>query len=394
MKFALILSIFAVVQLWTQKSSAQSSLEGFYTGRYEVHKSTKKSRQPSSVEDAASSSASANDEVKVRLKKSTDKSETTVVAEAKSSATTTVIVPTAAATPAPTVETAPAVANSASGPAPATTPAPVIEPGISEQAQSLFSNQAEKIYEFYREQVHPDDVRNNKLEIEFAPVAIYNDSKSNYSFRNYNSYFNAVKLKANLWFTPLIGVSGKFMFSMGADVDANDGTNSRESAKYEFVDIGINFRKFFGISRMSNSLEFALLYSDDKLKMPSEATGRLNIKTSGIGLGLKARFPTSASYAWTVGGSFFPRLQHRESEAGAAINSGASEENTRMNLNFGGEWIFSRGSQLVWGLEADTEKNLFDGAANTPDPSTGSTPSNVSVTNSMYLFSLGYRWGH
>lgn len=392
MKFALIVSIFAVVQLWAPKSSAQSSLEGFSTGRYEIHKSTKKSRQPSSVEESVPSSASANDEVKVRLKKSTDKSETTVVAEAKSSATTTVIVPTAPAAP---VESAPVVASPAAStaPAPVPTPAPV-EPGISEQAQSLFSNQAEKIYEFYREQVHPDDVRNNKLEIEFTPVAIYNDSKSNYSFRNYNSYFNAMKLKANLWFTPLIGVSGKFMFSMGADLDANDGTNSRQSAKYESIDIGINFRKFFGISRMSNSLEFSLLYSDDKLKLPSSSTGRVNIKSSGLGLGLKARFPTSASYAWTLGGIFFPRLQHRESEAGAAISSGASEENTRMSLNFGGEWIFSRGSQMIWGLEAVTEKNLFDGAASTPDPSTGSTPSNVSVTNSMYLFSLGYRWGH
>lgn len=381
MKFVSVFTIIAAVQLWAPISLAQSSLEGFHTGRYEMHKSTKKSRKPSSVtEEASAAPGSKEDELKVSLKKSDEKAQKVVEAEVDKlpakveKLNEPVVVPPVAAKTEAAAE--------------------AVEPGISEQAQSLFSNQSEKIYEFYREQIHPDDVRNNKVELEFSPVAIYNDSSSNYSFRNYNSYFNAVKLKANLWFTPLIGVSGKFMFSMGADFDANDGSNSREAAKYELMDLGINFRKFFGTSRNSNSLEFSVLYTDDKVKMSSDATGRVNIKSSGIGLGLKARLPASASYAWTVGGSFFPRLQHRESEAGAAISSGASEENTRMNFDFGGEWVFSRESQLIWSLGVTTERNLFDGAALAPDPSTGSTPSNVSVTNSMYLFSLGYRWGH
>lgn len=382
MKFVSIFTIVAVVQLGALKSLAQSSLEGFQTGRYEMHKSTKKSRQPSSVtEGAPAAPVSKEDDLKVSLKKSDEKTSKVVESETEK-------------LPAKIEKPVEPVAVVVPPVAPKTEATEAVEPGIGEQAQSLFSNQAEKIYEFYREQVHPDDVRNNKLEIEFAPVAIYNDSSSNYSFRNYNSYFNSVKLKANLWFTPLIGVSGKFMFSMGADVDANDGSNSREAAKYEFVDLGINFRKFFGTSRKSNSLEFSVLYADDKVKLPSDATGRVNIKSSGIGLGLKARLPASASYAWTVGGSFFPRLQHRESEAGAAVSSGASEENTRMNFDFGGEWIFSRESQLIWGLGVTAERNLFDGAATAPDPSTGATPSNVSVTNSLYMFSLGYRWGH
>lgn len=381
MKFVSIFTIIAAVQLWAPMSLAQSSLEGFNTGRYEVHKSTKKSRQPSSVNEAAAATpATKEDELKVSLKKSDEKTPKVADTEVEK-------LPAKVEKPAEPVVVPPVAPK-------AEVAAEVVEPGISEQAQSLFSNQAEKIYEFYREQIHPEDIRNNKLEIEFAPVAIYNDSSSNYSFRNYNSYFNAVKLKANLWFTPLIGVGGKFMFSMGADLDANNGSGSRETAKYEFVDLGINFRKFFGTSRKSNSLEFSILYTDDKVKMSSDATGRVNIKSSGLGLGLKARFPTSANYAWTVGGSFFPRLQHRESEAGAAISSGASEENTRMNYDVGGEWIFSRESQVIWSLGVTTERNLFDGAALAPDPSTGSTPSNVSVTNSLYMFSLGYRWGH
>ncbi len=76
------------------------------------------------------------------------------------------------------------------------------------------------------------------------------------------------------------------------------------------------------------------------------------------------------------------------------MNSGSSDESTRLGLIFGGEWKFTRESQVLWGLDISTERNVFDGPASLPDPSTGETPSNVSVTNSLYMFSLGYRWGH
>ncbi|MBO9666584.1 MAG: hypothetical protein J7501_07185 [Bdellovibrio sp.] len=365
MKSSLSFTLLLVVLFGSQYSVAQSSLEGFSTGRYEIHKSTsiKKSvRRPASEEETKSDDA---------------------VVEAASA-------PKAPAAAAPVV-------------APAVTPvveakkepvAPSEEPTLSEQAQSLFSSKTEKIYEYYREQVHPEDARNNRLEIEFAPAAIYNDSQSNYSFRDYTSYFNAMKVKANVWFTPLIGVSGKFMFSMGADMDANDANHSRVSSKYEMVDVALNFRKYFGTSRKSNSLEFAILYTEDKMNVPSDTDNRVRIKSSGLGLGLKGRFPTSASYAWVAGGSFFPRLQHHESASNTGVTSGASEENTRMGLEVGGEWVFSRTSQLLWGIEASAERNLFDGPASQPDSSTGTTPSNVSVTNSLYVFTLGYRWGN
>ncbi len=178
------------------------------------------------------------------------------------------------------------------------------EPSIGEQAQSLFSSEAEKIYDFYREQIHPDDIRNNRLELDVLPVVAYNDSSSNYSYRNYQSYFNAMNIKSNIWFTPLIGISGQVMFSLAADVDSLEANKSRIPAKYEFVDMGINFRKFFGISRKSSSLEFSILYSDDKMSVPSDNTSRPRLKSSGIGVGLKARIPTSdelcLGFRWKV----------------------------------------------------------------------------------------------
>jgi hypothetical protein len=104
--------------------------------------------------------------------------------------------------------------------------------------------------------------------------------------------------------------------------------------------------------------------------------------------------PSSHNYAWVFGGSFFPRLQHTESQTGINLQSGAAGESIRIGLDLGGEWKFTRESQMIWNLAVSAERNIFTGAANLVDPETSLTPSNVGVTNSLYMFSLGYRWGH
>jgi hypothetical protein len=386
--------IFSICVLIPTTSAMAQSLEGFSSGRYEIRKSAPAST-PQRHRSLASEEAAAEVKVEVvpaKTEKPVEK--TTVKATAKvDSAAAPIVVD------ANKVSEVPATPEAAAKVAEETAPAVIVEapkeePGIQEQAQSLFSAKTEKIYEFYQEKVHPDDIRNNRVEIEFSPAAVYNDSQSDFSFRDYQSYFNALKVASNVWFTPLIGVSGKIMFSFAGDLSANDGTDTRVAAKYEFVDLGVNFRKFFGLSRLSNSLETSILYSEHKMNTPSDNNSRSRLKSQGVGLGLKARMPTSASYAWTVGGSFYPRVKHSESATGRDMSSGDPSESTRLELELGGEIKFSRESQVVWELSASAERNLFDGSAALPDPGTGSTPSNVSVTNSLYMFSLGYRWGH
>lgn len=380
MKHACLCVIYFGVFALGFEARAQSSLEGLTTGRYELHSA--KLKAPKSESSRRPASAQADDEVIVQstvVKVETKSENTTVVKTEK---------PTAEILEKKSVEVAVKPVS------PVDNSEEKVEPNLADQAQSLFTAKTEKIYDFYREQVHPDDIRNNKVEIEFAPTAVYNDSSSNYSFREYNSYFTALKLKANVWLTPLIGLSGQMLFSLGSDIDANDGTRSRVATKYDNLDLGLNFRKFFGISRKSNSIETSLLYSDYKFSPSSDSTARLKTKTTGFGLGVKARFPTSASYAWTLGGSFFPRLTHDESENAVAIESGSIMESSRLGLDFGGEFKFSRESQLVWNLGLSSERNQFDGAASLVDPQWGLTPSHVSVTNTIYMFSLGYRWGH
>lgn len=391
MKFMHSLFIIVGLSSFALEAVAQSSLEGFSTGRYEI-RSGKKSRKPASEETTTSTTTVVNTPGAVVVEKSVE------VAPAPAKEVRAKAVPT----PTPVAEVVIEQKTASKEAIPAVQPPPVAaksteelaeEPGIRTQAESLFNDGAQKVYEFYKEQIHEDDIRNNRLEIEVTPTAVYNDSSSNYSFREYQSFFNALKVRSNVWLTPLIGVSGQVLFSFAADVDSVTD-NSRVSTKYEFMDVGLNFRKFFGMSRKSNSLEFSLLYNENKMSPSSDNMSRPKLSSTGFGVGLKARLPTSFSYAWVIGGSFFPRLQHDESETGIDVNSGSMEESARIGLDLGGEWKFDRESQVVWNLGISSERNVFDGTANLPDPSTGSAPSNISVTNSLYMFSLGYRWGH
>lgn len=363
-------------------AEAQIGLEGFSTGRYEIRKS--KSRSPASATE--SPLVTDSDGVKVRtLKGSELATEENKHKEPEHSATESAKKTTEKTTDKKEKQEAEEKPSETKQ---------VQEPSLKEQAESLFSSKAQEIYDFYRDQVNPDDPRNNRVELDIKPLVAYIDSQSNYSYRNYQSFFDALKVKSNVWFTPRIGVTGQIMFSLAADVDSIGSNNSRIPAKHEFVDLGVNFRTFFGVSPKSSSMQFSVIYSDNKMTVPSDNTSRSRLKTQGFGVNFQARIPSSENYSWLAGGSFFPRLQHTESATGATFTSGSPADSARFGVEVGGEWKFSRNNQILWELNGSVERNVFDGVAASSDPSTGLTPSNVSVTNALYMFSLGYRWGH
>jgi hypothetical protein len=268
------------------------------------------------------------------------------------------------------------------------------EPTLSQQAQSLFSADPETVIGFYQGQFEASDSRNNKVEISFSPSFVTNDSSSNYSYRNYRSVYTGVNLGANVWLTPAIGVGGNFMFSLGADTSGDAVTATRSPARYEFLDMAMKFRQFFGFTKLSKSVEFDVLYSDYKFNVNADDVYRAKLKTSGLGLKMTLRLPASPDVAWLIGGSFHPRLQHAESKAGADISSGNNIENVRLGIQLGSEIKLSRASQIFYEAALMSEKNIFEGSARLADPVTGSIPKNVSVTDTFYIFSLGYRWGN
>lgn len=268
------------------------------------------------------------------------------------------------------------------------------EPTYSQQAQSLFAADPEKVFDFYQSQLDESDPRRNKVEISFAPGYVTNESSSNYSFRDYRSVFTGMNLGASVWLTPAMGVGGNFLFSLGADTSGDAVTNTRSPARYEFLDVGLKFRQFFGFSLMSKSIAFDLLFSDYKFNVNVDDIYRARLKSTGVGVKMTLRMPTSPDVAWLVGGSFYPRLQHSETKAGVDVNSGNNTENVRFGIQLGSEVRLSRESQIFYEASLMSEKNLFDGNAKSMDPATNQTPKNVSVTDSYYLFSVGYRWGN
>jgi hypothetical protein len=267
------------------------------------------------------------------------------------------------------------------------------EPSVADQVRDLVLGNHSEAIEAYKEQIHPDDIRVNRIEVTVAPGVVSNQSKSSYSFRNYSTFSPKVSLGANFWLTPFMGLYGDYTTTMGSDVSSDAGTGSRVSAQHEWTEIGFDVRKFFGMSRKSNSLQFGLHMSEYKFTVPGDEMHRVNLRSSGVGVHLLTRVPVAPSYAWVFGGKLMPRVQHTEMATGLDLSSGEAGESTRVDFIIGGELKLARQNQIIWNLTTSFEKNQFNGQANVVDPERGTAPKGVSVENSFVLFSLGYRWG-
>ncbi|MGZ3742778.1 MAG: hypothetical protein ACXWRA_02870 [Pseudobdellovibrionaceae bacterium] len=278
-------------------------------------------------------------------------------------------------------------------PAVSPTPKPE-EPTLSQQAKSLFTTNPESVIGFYQEQLEESDPRQNKVEISFASSFVSNESSSNYSYRDYRSVFAGVNMGANVWLTPAMGMGGNFLFSLGADTSGDAVTHTPSPARYELLDMAVKFRQFYGFSQTSKSVEFDLIYSDFKFNVSTDDIFRAKLKSSGLGLKMVLRMPSSPDVAWLMGGSFYPRFQHMESKAGADINSGNNIENVRLGIQLGSEVKLSKSAQIFYEASVMWEKNAFEGSAKLTDPRTNTIPSNVNVNDAFYMFSLGYRWGN
>jgi len=267
------------------------------------------------------------------------------------------------------------------------------EPTVTEQVRDIVLGKSPEFVEAYKEQIHPDDIRLNRIEVNILSGVVSTTSKSSYSFRSYTTFSPTVTLGAHFWMTPFLGIHGNYATTMGGDVVEDSSTNSRTTAQQEWTEIGFDVRKFFGMSRKSNSLEFGLHLSEYKFKVRGDSTHRAQLRSSGVGFHLKTRIPVAPSYSWTFGGKLIPRVQHAEMETGINLSSGSGGESSRVDLLVGGEFKLARQNQILWDVTAAFEKNQFNGQANRVDPETGLAPTGVAVENTFLLFSLGYRWG-
>jgi len=274
--------------------------------------------------------------------------------------------------------------------APTSNLAPAEHPSLGDQVKVLILGNDDQIEDFHK-QIHPSDRRNNRVEIEVAPTYVYDSSASNYSFRQFTFQSPGLDVNAHVWLTPFFGLQVNYLSTFGATVMSPQAQQMVPLA-FQDIEIGLRFRKHFGLQRRSSSLTWGLDFIQQTQQVPSDTVDRVSTSTSGLSLSLQADIPMGLSYSTFLGVELQPELVHSES-SNANIHSGGQNEANAIGAWIGGDFIFDRQHQMFWKLHERIEQDVFDGTASTPDPVTNSTPSGVSITNSTTMFSIGYRWG-
>lgn len=234
-------------------------------------------------------------------------------------------------------------------------------PSMAEQVEGLVKGMKLEQLEEYEEQIHPDDSRLNKVEIEAGSGLAYLDARSNSVYRSTTYASPMLFLGGKVWFTPFIGISGRYQSTLSGDEpSSNDGT-ARVPITQDWMDLRLNLRKYGGTSRKSNWVEYGLAYSSDETKVSSDENSRVGLKSSGFGLHASVHVPTAPTYTWTFGGALFPRNTHSEVTTGLNLDSGSSAEDTRLDLSLGGDFKMSRENVVFWDITGNFEKIQYSG---------------------------------
>ncbi|MEO0336521.1 MAG: hypothetical protein AAF202_09005 [Pseudomonadota bacterium] len=246
-----------------------------------------------------------------------------------------------------------------------------------------------------RQQVEDRDIRKNIVDLHIAPIYVYNDSISNFWFRNFSQHAPGFSVGADIWFTPEFGVNTTYMTTTGSSIDGSFTDDGRVSTENDWFSGELKFRKAFSNSLNSSMLTLALGYSEYEMKVSSLADERVGTRSSGVHVKAEVSLPSSPSYHWTLGAEFMPRLSHEEVKAETDIQSGDDNESSMLGVHIGGRFLLSREHQMFWKVSHRVERNLFSGQTNINDPR-GQSPAQVTgveTTNTLTIFSLGYTWG-
>jgi hypothetical protein len=246
----------------------------------------------------------------------------------------------------------------------------------------------------YKSILDTNDVRRNWLEVGLGTGYLYNESKSNYYYRNYNDNSPLLDLNATGWITPFFGLSADYMTSMGASIDDSpSGASSSAAVTHQWIEVGLRFRRFFGYTPKAPSLTFGLNFREYQLGVPSYDDDRHGLRTSGAALSVQTEFPQSSHYAWTFDFSLEPNAAHSEIDTGLTAKSGSGVKADVVAAAIGGIYHFSRANQVYWKLSHTIERDIFSGEAQQADPILNSTPQGVTVTNSFTILQFGYILG-
>jgi hypothetical protein len=236
--------------------------------------------------------------------------------------------------------------------------------------------------------------RFNLVELSIAPGYLYNNSDSYSFYRRYSTASPTIGASANVWFSPSTALHGSYLGTLSGTV--NDSFNGARTvpATQQWFHIGVRSRKFFGPDSVAPVLTFGVDYFEYQFRVPGDSANRQKLLSSGGEASIEAEIPGSNGNLWTIGATFAPKLQHKESATAMDVQSGANVEANSVGISVGGRIQFERRDAIFWKLSHTVEKDVFSGDQSAPDPLTGTAPTGLTVVNTFTVFQLGYTWGN
>lgn len=264
---------------------------------------------------------------------------------------------------------------------------------IASQVKELLLGGTNDSIAEYRNMLNARDTRLNMIEVTLAPAFLYVDSQSSFWPRNYLTSGLGLHADAKIWLTPFFGLQSTYLTSIGTSIKDNVQGTSYSEADHQYIDAGLRFRNFFGLSRKAPSLTFGLDYKEYKLTVPKDDPSRVRLVTTGFRLSAEAQFPKNERSVLMAGIELTPRASHKEVSTGTSIKSGDNNETDSLGIWIGKKYVFDRKNQIYWKLSHIVERNVFHGDTNQVDPDKGVTLEGVTVTNGMTALEFGYTWG-
>ncbi len=266
-------------------------------------------------------------------------------------------------------------------------------PGIGQRMRDLVLGGDLELIDRYRSFLDMEDIRKNIFEYSMGTTYLYNTSMSPYYFRNYINSSPGAFLGLDLWLTPFLGIDADYRFSILSEVKDSPTQDNYTNISHSWFDLGIKFRRFFGIGLNSSYFSVGIRYADYMMSVQPNAQSRLSQHTHGPELNVELSLPSTKNYSWNFGVILQPFLTHEEVVKSTDLTSGTGNQTVGFGSALGGEYRFSRQTRAFFKFSTMLYKSQFSGQTTAIDPNSGSFPSGVPVSNVFYFLDLGLRLG-
>ncbi len=265
--------------------------------------------------------------------------------------------------------------------------------GVGQRMRDLVLGGDFELIDRYRSFLDTEDIRKNIFEWTMGATYFYNSSSSPYFFRNYIASSPGAFLGLNLWITPFLGIDANYRFSILSEIKDSPTIDIYSPVSHSWFEIGVKFRRFFGISLNSSSLTFGLKYADYSMSVQPSSLSRLSQHTRGPEAEIEISVPSSKNYAWNLGFIAQPFMHHEEMVKANDLSSGTGNQTVGFGGSLGGEYRFSRQSRTFFKFTTIWYKSQFSGQTRATDPVTGGNPNGTPVNNVFYFIDFGLRLG-